>query len=90
MRIAARSPFILRESHQLDDEHAALAREVTISAPHAHHLGTLMDFIRENLIDPVSNILWSYMLIYVLLGVGLYFGIRTRFVQVRMFGRMLR
>ncbi|WP_243697580.1 alanine/glycine:cation symporter family protein [Geodermatophilus obscurus] len=50
----------------------------------------LMDFIQENLIDPVSNVLWSYVLIYVLLGVGLYFGIRTRFVQVRMFGRMVR
>jgi len=49
-----------------------------------------MDFIQQNLIDPVSNVLWSYVLIYVLLGVGLYFGIRTRFVQVRLFGRMLR
>ena len=49
-----------------------------------------MDFIQQNLIDPVSNVLWTYVLIYVLLGVGLYFGIRTRFVQVRLFGRMLR
>src|SRR3712207_9416648 len=49
-----------------------------------------MDFIQQQLIDPVSNLLWTYVLIYVLLGVGLYFGIRTRFVQVRLFGRMLR
>jgi len=49
-----------------------------------------VDLIQENLIDPVSNVLWTYVLVYVLLGVGLYFGIRTRFVQVRMFGRMVR
>ncbi len=48
-----------------------------------------MDFILQNLINPVSNVLWTYVLVYVLLGVGLYFGIRTRFVQVRMFGRMV-
>ncbi|PPK97201.1 AGCS family alanine or glycine:cation symporter [Kineococcus xinjiangensis] len=49
-----------------------------------------MDLIQQNLIDPVSDVLWTYVLVYVLLGVGLYFGIRTRFVQVRLFGRMLR
>jgi AGCS family alanine or glycine:cation symporter len=49
-----------------------------------------VDFIQQNLIDPVSTFLWTYVLIYVLLGVGLYFGVRTRFVQVRMFGRMIR
>ncbi len=48
-----------------------------------------MDFIQQNLINPVSDFLWTYVLVYVLLGVGLYFGIRTRFVQVRMFGRMI-
>src|SRR5690606_24177661 len=41
-------------------------------------------------IDPLSNFLWTYVLVYVLLGVGVYFGIRTRFVQVRLAGRMLR
>ncbi|WP_432570726.1 alanine/glycine:cation symporter family protein [Kineococcus sp. SYSU DK005] len=49
-----------------------------------------MDLIQQNVIDPVSNLLWTYVLVYVLIGVGLYFGIRTRFVQVRLFGRMLR
>ncbi|WP_432488517.1 alanine/glycine:cation symporter family protein [Kineococcus sp. SYSU DK018] len=49
-----------------------------------------MDAIQENLIDPISNILWTYVLVYVLLGTGLYFGVRTRFAQVRLFGRMLR
>ena len=49
-----------------------------------------MDFIQQYLIDPVSNFLWSYVLIWLLLGAGLYFTIRTRLVQVRMFPRMLR
>ncbi|MEE6273074.1 alanine/glycine:cation symporter family protein [Georgenia wangjunii] len=49
-----------------------------------------MDVIMENVITPVSDVLWTYVLVYVLLGVGLYFGIRTRFVQVRMFVRMIR
>ncbi|WP_298457100.1 sodium:alanine symporter family protein [uncultured Cellulomonas sp.] len=49
-----------------------------------------MDFIQLYLIGPVSNFLWTYVLVYVLLGVGLYLGVRTRFVQVRLFGRMLR
>ncbi|WP_129337395.1 alanine/glycine:cation symporter family protein [Cellulomonas endophytica] len=49
-----------------------------------------MDWIQTTLIDPVSNVLWTYVLVYVLLGVGLYFGIRTRFVQFRLLGRMVR
>jgi alanine or glycine:cation symporter, AGCS family len=49
-----------------------------------------VDFIQQYLIDPVSSFLWTYVLVYVLLGVGLYFGVRTRFVQVRLFGRMVR
>lgn len=49
-----------------------------------------MDFIQANLIDPVSKVLYSYVLIYVLVAAGIYFTIRTRFVQIRYFGRMLR
>ncbi|MGW5241484.1 alanine/glycine:cation symporter family protein [Monashia sp. NPDC004114] len=48
-----------------------------------------MDFIQERLIDPVSHFLWSYLLIWVLLGAGFWFTFRTRFVQFRMFGRMV-
>lgn len=48
-----------------------------------------VDFIQRNLIDPVSHVLWSYVLIYLLLGGGLYFSIRTRFVQFRHVGDML-
>lgn len=49
-----------------------------------------MDFIQANLIDPVSKVLYSYVLIYVLVAVGIYFTIRTRFVQIRYLGRMLK
>jgi AGCS family alanine or glycine:cation symporter len=49
-----------------------------------------MDFIQANLIDPVSHFLYTYILIYALLGAGVYFTIRTRFVQVRHFPGMFR
>jgi AGCS family alanine or glycine:cation symporter len=49
-----------------------------------------MDFIQANLIDPVSHFLYTYILIYALLGAGIYFTIRTRFVQVRHFPVMFR
>lgn len=49
-----------------------------------------MDFVQENLIDPLSHILYTYVLIYLLLGAGLYFTFRTKFVQVRYFVRMTR
>jgi alanine or glycine:cation symporter, AGCS family len=38
----------------------------------------------------LNGIIWSRGLIYVCLGVGLYFSIRTRFMQVRGFGEMIR
>ncbi len=46
--------------------------------------------ILENIINIVNTILWDYILIFLLLGVGLYFTLRTRFVQIRLFGQMLR
>ena len=49
-----------------------------------------MDYIQANLIDPVSRVLYTYVLIYLLVAVGIYFTIRTRFIQIRYFGRMLR
>ncbi|MGV1003646.1 MAG: alanine/glycine:cation symporter family protein [Candidatus Nanopelagicales bacterium] len=49
-----------------------------------------MDFIQTNLIDPVSHILWTYVLVFVLIGAGLLFTWRTRAVQVRLFPAMLR
>lgn len=49
-----------------------------------------MDFIQQQLIDPISEALYSRALIFLLVGAGLYFTIRTRFVQVRYFALMLR
>ena len=39
----------------------------------------------SELIESVTAALWSYILIYLLLGAGVYFTIRSRFVQVRYF-----
>lgn len=49
-----------------------------------------MDFIQQTLIDPVSTVLWNYVLVYLLIGAGLWFTFRTRFVQFRMFPEMIR
>ncbi len=42
------------------------------------------------LVDEGNNLLWTYILIALLLGLGIYFTIRTKFVQVRLFGEMFR
>lgn len=49
-----------------------------------------MDVLQANLIDPVSRILYTYVLVYLLVAAGLYFTIRTGAVQFRYFRRMLR
>lgn len=41
-------------------------------------------------LDAINDFLWSYVLIAVLLGGGLYFTLRTRFVQLRMLPDMMR
>jgi len=47
-----------------------------------------MDFIQASLIDPISKVLYTYVLVYLLVAAGIYFTIRTRFVQFRYFRRM--
>ena len=42
------------------------------------------------IINTISNLLYSYILIILLLGAGIWFSIRTRFVQFRMFIESLR
>ncbi|ARK23164.1 sodium:alanine symporter [Sporosarcina ureae] len=42
------------------------------------------------LVGPANNFIWTYVLIGLLLAAGLYFTIRTKFVQVRLFGEMFR
>src|SRR5690606_17842166 len=39
-------------------------------------------------VDNVNTLLWTYILIALLLGFGLYFTIRTKFVQVLLFSEM--
>lgn len=48
-------------------------------------LDTLNDFV-----NVLNNYLWSYILIALLIGLGLWFTVRTRFVQIRMLGEMFR
>ncbi|WP_300794546.1 sodium:alanine symporter family protein [uncultured Bacteroides sp.] len=48
-----------------------------------------MDFITE-FINQVNYILWTYVLIAMLLGCALWFSFKTRFVQFRMIGEMVR
>ena len=49
-----------------------------------------MDFVPLQWIDPLSNFLYTYVLIYLLVGAGIYFTVKTRGVQVRYFGRMIK
>ena len=44
----------------------------------------------EELITALNDVLWSYVLMVALVGSGLWFTWRTRFVQFRMVGEMLR
>ncbi|MGE8202994.1 alanine/glycine:cation symporter family protein [Heyndrickxia sp. NPDC080065] len=43
-----------------------------------------------SLVNGTNTILWSYILIIMLIGLGLYFTFRTKFVQFRMVGEMIR
>ena len=40
--------------------------------------------------DLINDILWTYILIAMLLGCAVWFTLKTRFVQFRMIGEMLR
>lgn len=44
----------------------------------------------QKIVEVLNNIIWSPALIVLLVGTGLYFSIRTRFVQVRRIGLMAR
>ncbi len=43
----------------------------------------------EELIGSVGDVLYSYILVYLLVAVGIYFTIRTRFIQIRYVKKML-
>mgnify|MGYP005858703759 CR=1 FL=1 len=42
------------------------------------------------IIDFLNTVFWSYVLIYGLLAVGLYFSVRLGFLQIRHFGEIVR
>ena len=44
----------------------------------------------NELITQVNDAVWGYVLIFVLVGCGVWFTVKTRFVQFRMVGVMLR
>jgi alanine or glycine:cation symporter, AGCS family len=44
----------------------------------------------QEFVDALNGIIWSPALVYLCLGVGLFFSVLTRFVQVRLVGEMLR
>ncbi len=48
-----------------------------------------MEFF-ASLLNSVNDILWSYVLIVMLIGCALYFSFKTRFVQFKMLGEMVR
>lgn len=44
----------------------------------------------NDIVGVINNYLWSYVLIVMLIGIGLWFTIRTRFVQIRCLPEMFR
>ena len=44
----------------------------------------------NEIITSINDVIWSYVLIVALVGCGLWFTIKTRFVQFRMVGEMVR
>jgi len=49
-----------------------------------------MTQLLSNFINTTNTILWSYVIIALLIGAGLYFSFRTRFVQLRYFKEMFK
>ncbi len=48
-----------------------------------------MSFI-DSIIGSINNYLWSYILIILLIAFGIYFSIKTQFIQFRLFKEMLK
>lgn len=49
-----------------------------------------MHFLQAQVIGPLCSLLGGHVLIYLLIGAGIYFTLRTRCIQIRYFGRMFR
>lgn len=63
-------------------------RLATVALPSAPNLGSSLPV--DAIVNTINNLVWSKALIALCLGAGLYFSLRTRFMQVRGFGEMLR
>ncbi len=44
----------------------------------------------ESIVESINGIIWSNALIFMCLGAGLWFSVRTRFMQIRGFAEMCR
>lgn len=44
----------------------------------------------ESMLQDVNNALYSYVLIVLLVGVGVFFTVKTRFIQIRLIPEMFR
>ena len=47
-------------------------------------------FILHELINDINNFIWTYVIIFALIGLGLYFTLKTKFVQLRLLREMFR
>lgn len=43
-----------------------------------------------SVVGSINNIIWSYVLIGMLVSIGIYFTLATKFVQIRLLGEMFR
>ena len=44
----------------------------------------------NNSVATINDFIWSYLLLIILMGVGLYFSYKLKFVQFRLIGEMMR
>ena len=51
--------------------------------------GKIMDLL-GSIVGSINNIIWSYVLIGMLVCIGVYFTLATKFVQIRLLGEMMR
>ena len=65
-----------------------MIKDLAVSYILSNFVARNMDF--NNLITTINDALWAYLLIGILVGCGLWFTWRTRFVQFRMVGEMIR
>ena len=46
--------------------------------------------VLQSIIDAANTVIWSYILLILASGLGIYFAIKTKFVQFRHLGEMIR